>query len=61
MKITGKLRYESGLIEVLKRKMRQMKRKWRRGKMRRGKKPKKGGRAGSRERWTEEGGGGRRC
>ena len=32
-----KLRYELGLTEVLKRKMWQMKRKWRRGKLRSGK------------------------
>ncbi len=42
MKITGKLRYESGLTEVLERKMRQMERKLRRGKMRRMSKIKKG-------------------
>ena len=56
MKITGKLRYESGLTKVLKRKARQLKRKWRRGKLRSGKKNKerrgKGGRGGSRKRWT---------
>ena len=41
MKIIEKLRYESGLTGVLKRRVRQMKKKWRRGKMRRGKKIKR--------------------
>ncbi len=41
MKITGKLRYELGLTEVLNRKMRQMKKKLRRSKMSRGKKSRK--------------------